>query len=50
MGLVLAVPLTVMLVVLGRHVERFALFEVLLGAEPALSPADRFYQDRKSVV
>ena len=44
MGLVLAVPLTVMLVVLGRHVERFALFEVLLGAQPALSPADRFYQ------
>ena len=43
-GLVLAVPLTVMLAVLGRHVERFALLEVLLGASPALSPADRFYQ------
>ena len=43
-GLVLAVPLTVMLAVLGRHVERFALLEVLLGAAPALSPADRFYQ------
>ena len=43
-GLVLAVPMTVMLAVLGRHIERFALFEVLLGAAPALSPADRFYQ------
>ena len=43
-GLVLAVPLTVMLAVLGRHVERFALLEVLLGAAPALAPADRFYQ------
>lgn len=43
-GLVLAVPLTVMLAVLGRHVERFAVLEVLLGAAPALSPADRFYQ------
>ena len=43
-GLVLAVPMTVMLAVLGRHIERFELFEVLLGAEPALSPADRFYQ------
>ena len=43
-GLVLAVPMTVMLVVLGHHIERFSLFEVLLGAEPALSPADGFYQ------
>ena len=43
-GLVVAVPMTVMLVVLGCHIERFTLFEVLLGAEPALSPADRFYQ------
>ncbi len=43
-GLVLAVPLTVMLVVLGRHGEQFAIFDILLGAEPALTPPDRFYQ------
>jgi predicted PurR-regulated permease PerM len=43
-GLVLAVPVTVMLAVLGRHIDRFAVFEILLGAAPALSPADRFYQ------
>jgi hypothetical protein len=44
MGLVLAIPVTVIFAVLGRHLESFALFEVLLGAAPALSPADRFYQ------
>jgi predicted PurR-regulated permease PerM len=43
-GLVLAVPLTVMLVVLGRHTEQFAVFDILLGAAPALTPSDRFYQ------
>lgn len=43
-GLVLAVPLTVTLVVLGRHIERFAFLDILLGAEPALSPADSVYQ------
>lgn len=43
-GLILAVPLTVMLVVLGRHIERFAFLDILLGAEPALSPADSVYQ------
>jgi hypothetical protein len=43
-GLVLATPLTVMLVVLGRHIEAFKFLEVLLGAEPALSEAENFYQ------
>ncbi len=42
-GLLLAVPLTVILVVLGRYVEPLAFLEVLLGAEPALSLEDRFY-------
>jgi predicted PurR-regulated permease PerM len=43
-GLVLATPLTVMLVVLGRHIEAFKFLEILLGVEPALSDAENFYQ------
>jgi predicted PurR-regulated permease PerM len=43
-GLVLATPLTVCLVVLGRHVERFNFFDVMLGDRPALSPHELFYQ------
>jgi predicted PurR-regulated permease PerM len=43
-GLVLAVPLTVILVVLGRHVDELKFFDVLLGDKPALSEAQGFYQ------
>jgi len=43
-GLVLATPLTVCLVVLGRHVERFEFLDVMLGDQPALSPSELFYQ------
>jgi predicted PurR-regulated permease PerM len=43
-GLVLATPLTVILVVLGRHIEAFKFLEILLGDEPALSEAETFYQ------
>jgi predicted PurR-regulated permease PerM len=43
-GLVLATPLTVCLVVLGRHVERLEFLDVMLGDRPALSPAEIFYQ------
>jgi predicted PurR-regulated permease PerM len=43
-GLVLAVPLTVCLVVLGRHVERFEFLEVALGDRPPLDPPETFYQ------
>ena len=43
-GLLLAIPLTVVLVVLGRHVERLEFLNVLLGDTPPLSPAQRFYQ------
>ena len=43
-GLILATPLTVCLVVLGRHVERFKFFDVMLGNRPALSPSELFYQ------
>ena len=41
-GLVLATPLTVVLVVLGRHVEALKFFDVLLGDEPALSELQVF--------
>jgi predicted PurR-regulated permease PerM len=43
-GLLLATPLTVCLVVLGRHVERLEFLDVLLGDAPALTPAESFYQ------
>jgi len=43
-GLFLAVPLTVILAVAGRHIERFSAFEILLGSQPALSAVDQFYQ------
>ena len=37
-GLVLATPLTVCLVVIGRHVERLAFLDIMFGDRPALSP------------
>ncbi len=43
-GLLLSVPLTVCLVVLGRHVERLEFLEVALGDQPALEPEEQFYQ------
>jgi len=43
-GLVLATPLTVCLVVLGRHIERLAFIDILLGDQPALQPWELFYQ------
>jgi predicted PurR-regulated permease PerM len=43
-GLVLSMPLTLVLVVLGRHIPAFEIFDILLGDRPALSPAETFYQ------
>ena len=43
-GLVLATPLTVILVVMGRHVERLSFLDVILGDAPALTPVETFYQ------
>ena len=43
-GLILATPLTMCLVVLGRHVERLKFLEILLGDRPALSPSESAYQ------
>ncbi len=39
LGLLLAMPMTVCLAVLGRHVEGLEFLDVLLGDEPALTPA-----------
>lgn len=43
-GLLLATPLTVGLVVIGRHVESLAFFDVMLGDTSPLEPAETFYQ------
>src|SRR6186713_1649517 len=43
-GLVLATPLTICLVVLGRHVESLKFLDVMFGDRPALSPPEIFYQ------
>jgi hypothetical protein len=44
LGLLLAVPMTVCLVVLGRHVDRLEFLEVMLGDQPPLDPDETFYQ------
>src|SRR4029077_8380086 len=43
-GLVLSTPLTVCLLVIGRHVPELRFLHILLGDEPALPPDSRFYQ------
>src|ERR1700681_3990915 len=43
-GLILATPLTICLVVLGRHVDRLSFLDVMFGDQPALSPAELVYQ------
>ncbi len=43
-GLLLSTPLTLCLVVLGRHVKRLEFFDVMLGDRPALTPVENFYQ------
>lgn len=42
-GIVLSVPMTVVLVVLGRYLPPLAIFTVLFGDEGTLAPAVRFY-------
>lgn len=44
LGLVMSTPLTVCLVVLGRHIPQFAVFDILFGDEPTLAPHARLYQ------
>src|SRR4029079_75134 len=43
-GLILSTPLTLCLVVMGRHVKSLEAFDVMLGDRPALSEVNRFYQ------
>ena len=43
-GLILSMPLSLCLVVLGRHIERLEFIDVLLGDQPALTPAESLYQ------
>jgi len=43
-GLIISTPLTLCLVVLGRHAEHLEFFDVLLGDRPALTPIESFYQ------
>ena len=43
-GLILATPFTVCLVVLGRHIESLEVLDVLLGDRPPLTPVENFYQ------
>jgi predicted PurR-regulated permease PerM len=43
-GLILSTPLTLCLVVAGRHVKALSLLEILLGDRPALTLPERFYQ------
>ncbi len=43
LGLVLATPLTVCLVVMGRHVPRLSFLSIILSDEEALTPAEDCY-------
>ncbi len=43
-GLLLAVPITVCIAVLGRHIDALSFVGVVLGDEPALLPHEGFYQ------
>ncbi len=44
MGLVLSTPLTVCLVVVGRHIPQLQVFDVLFGDRPVLAAHSRLYQ------
>lgn len=43
-GLLMATPLTVCLVVAGKHVPQLQFLDILLGDEPVLAPHERLYQ------
>ena len=43
-GLILATPLTMCLVVVGRHVDQLKFLEVMFGDQPPLTPAELIYQ------
>jgi len=43
-GLLIAVPLTVCLVVVGRYIPQFSFLSIMLGDQPVLSLQNRIYQ------
>jgi predicted PurR-regulated permease PerM len=43
-GLLLSTPITLLLVVMGRHVPQMEFIDVLFGDRPALTPVESFYQ------
>ncbi len=43
-GLLLATPLTVCLLVVGKHVPQLSFLNILLGTDPVFEPKDRIYQ------
>jgi predicted PurR-regulated permease PerM len=43
-GLLLAIPVTVCLVVIGKYIPQLAFLHVLLGDQPVLAPHERLYQ------
>lgn len=43
-GLILATPLTVCLVVMGRYLPQLAFLDLLLGSDPVFDPPTRLYQ------
>ncbi len=43
-GLLLATPLTVCILVVGKHVPQLAFLDILLGTEPVFEPKTRIYQ------
>jgi predicted PurR-regulated permease PerM len=43
-GLLLATPLTVCILVLGKHVPELSFLDILLGSEPVFEPQERIYQ------
>jgi hypothetical protein len=43
-GLIIATPLTVCLVVIGRNVEKLSFFAIILGDSSPLLPSETFYQ------
>jgi predicted PurR-regulated permease PerM len=43
-GLVMAVPLTLALVVMGQHIPRLEFLRILLGNEPVLAPPEKLYR------
>jgi predicted PurR-regulated permease PerM len=43
-GLLLAIPITVLLVVMGKHIPQLGFLHVLMGDQPVLKPHERLYQ------